>query len=140
MSTTPVTSTGTAVTGTTGTQNPNAAAGQLGKDDFLKLFVAQIQNQDPSSPMDTNQSMTQMAQFSMVEQLTNLSSVNTKMATSQANSSAVGLIGHTVSWRDSAGASHSGVVNSVATATDGSPSLTVDGASGVDPSTITQVA
>ena len=84
--------------------------------------------------------MAQMAQFSMVEQLTNMASLNTKIASSLANTSAVGLIGRTVSWTDADGASHSGVVQKVATAKDGSPSLTVDGASGIDPSTITQVA
>lgn len=37
-------------------------------DDFLKLFTAQLKNQDPSSPMDTNQFTTELVQFSSVEQ------------------------------------------------------------------------
>ena len=41
----------------------------LGKDEFLKLLVAQLENQDPMSPMDGQQMAAQLAQFSSVEQL-----------------------------------------------------------------------
>lgn len=50
----------------------------MGKDDFLKLFIEQLKNQDPTQPMDNSQLMTQMAQFSVVEQLTNLGSTANK--------------------------------------------------------------
>src|SRR5713101_9569448 len=39
----------------------------LGKQDFLKLLMAQLQNQDPSKPMDDTQMIAQMAQFSALE-------------------------------------------------------------------------
>ena len=43
----------------------------MGKEDFLKLLVAQLKNQDPLSPMDSNQFTQQLVQFSQVEQQIN---------------------------------------------------------------------
>jgi flagellar basal-body rod modification protein FlgD len=114
--------------------------GTLDKDGFLKLFVAQLQHQDPSSPMDTTQSMEQMASFSMVEQITNMATQNTQIANQLATSNAVGLIGRTVSYTDSSGTAQTGKVESVATSKDGVSSLTVAGKTGVDPASISTVA
>src|ERR1700754_4334196 len=107
MTTIPSTTATTATTGAhsaagTGTADgavstPNAS---LDKDGFLKLFIAQLQHQDPTSPMDTSESIAQMASFSMVEGMNNLQATNTGMATSMSQSSAVGLIGRTVSYVD----------------------------------------
>ena len=125
------------LSGSTSASNPKAA---LDKDGFLKLFVAQLQHQDPTSPMDTNDSMQQMSSFSMVEQITNMASTNTKIAASLNTSSAVGLIGRTVTYMDSNDQLHSGKVEKVATSKDGVSTITVGGLAGVDPSTITEVA
>jgi flagellar basal-body rod modification protein FlgD len=133
----PMTTTAGAQSGSTTVSNPNAA---LDKDGFLKMFIAQLQHQDPSKPMDTNESMQQMSSFSMVEQITNMASSNTKIANSLNTSSAVGLIGHTVTYMDASKAFHTGKVERVATSKDGVSSITVDGTPGVDPSTITEVA
>ena len=130
MSAIPGIQTGTPTAGTQATGTNQSSV--LDKDDFLKLFIAQLTHQDPSSPMDANQSMDQMASFSMVEQLTNLSSSLTQ-------SSAVGLIGRQVTYKDKDGALHTGAVQKVATA-GGATTLTVDGTSNVTPSSITQVA
>ena len=126
-----------AQSGTTSASNPSAA---LDKDGFLKLFVAQLQHQDPSSPMDTNDSMQQMSSFSMVEQITNMASTNTKIAASLNTSSAVGLIGRTVTYIDSSDQLKTGKVEKVATSKDGVSTITVAGLAGVDPSTIIEVA
>lgn len=47
---------------------------EVDKDAFLKLFMTQLQHQDPLSPMDNKDFIAQMAQFSSVEQLTNIAS------------------------------------------------------------------
>ena len=83
--------------------------------------------------------MGQMASFSTLEQVTNLAAANEKIAASLSSTSAVGLIGRTVTWTDAADVSHTGIVEKVTTA-GGTPSLTVGGTDGVDPSTISQVA
>ena len=44
----------------------------LGKDDFLKLLVTQLQHQDPMNPTDNNEFMNQMTSYSTLEQVTNL--------------------------------------------------------------------
>lgn len=62
-------------TGTPATTERKATLGPaLGKEDFLKLLVAQLQNQDPMSPMDGSQFAAQLAQFSTVEQLIEIGS------------------------------------------------------------------
>ena len=45
---------------------------QLGKDDFLQLLVAQMENQDPLEPMSNEESLAQLAQFSSLEQMNNI--------------------------------------------------------------------
>lgn len=76
---------------------------ELGKDSFLKLMLTQMQNQDPLSPMDNKDMIAQMAQFTSVEQLVNISSQLSAMSQSLGNNS--GLIGKVVSWQ---GASKTG--------------------------------
>jgi flagellar basal-body rod modification protein FlgD len=120
--------------GSTNVQNEKA---MLDKDGFLKLLVAQMTQQDPSSPMDAAQQTEQMASFTMVEQITNMASENAKTA-------AVGMIGHDVNYLDPADKTQqtvlSGTVESVSMAKDGSYTLTVSGAAGIKPETIIKVA
>ena len=88
-------------------------SGELGQDAFLRLLIAQMQHQDPSAPADSNQMMTQMAQFSSVENLTGVNKKLTGIGSGQQFSSAVALIGRTVDYTDADGRAVSGVVNGV---------------------------
>ena len=82
---------------------PSNPKGQLGKDEFLKMLVAQMQNQDPLSPMDGQQMAAQLAQFSSVEQLVTLNETMSNQAAGQTalldslgGSLTLGAIGKTV--------------------------------------------
>ncbi|AET70267.1 flagellar hook capping protein [Desulfosporosinus orientis DSM 765] len=67
----------TSTTSTSGSQSI-VTNDTLGKDDFLKLLVTQMQNQDPLNPTDNKDSIAQLAQFSSLEQMNNIaSSMNT---------------------------------------------------------------
>lgn len=76
----------------------------MGKEDFLTLLVAQLQNQDPLNPDDPTEFTAQLAQFSSLEQLYNLNESMTGLTTAQANSeklAALSLIGKEVSYNGS---------------------------------------
>jgi flagellar basal-body rod modification protein FlgD len=76
------------------TQNLANTASTIGKDQFLELLVAQLKNQDPTSPMDGTQFAAQLAQFSTVEQLIDM---NNKMD-AQTSASAQGQIAQQASF------------------------------------------
>ncbi|NIK68832.1 flagellar hook capping FlgD N-terminal domain-containing protein [Paenibacillus sp. BK720] len=68
----------------------------LGKDAFLELLVTQLKNQDPLQPQDNAAFITQMAQFTSVEQLMNMSDQLSQL--NQNLGTASSMIGKTVSW------------------------------------------
>lgn len=104
MSITGVTGAGT--TGSSTTTSTVKTSTELGKDDFLKLLVTQLQKQDPLNPMEDKDFIAQMAQFTSLEQMKNM---NTSVQITQATS----YIGKQVSWADDAGKEQTGVVTSV---------------------------
>lgn len=90
---------------------------EMGKDQFLSILITQLRNQDPLQPMQDKEFIAQMAQFTSLEQLMNISSQLTDMRQSLGTASS--LIGKKVSWvefaDDSSGQTKvmSGVVDSV---------------------------
>ena len=86
----------------------------MGKDDFLKLLIAQLKNQDPLNPMKDTEFVAQLASFSSLEQMSNMSK-------SLDRSSAVGMIGKEVTDKENI----TGVVKDVGTDTGGNTTLTL---------------
>lgn len=70
--------------------------GELGKDEFLKILVAQLRYQDPLQPMQDREFISQMAQFTSLEQLMNINSQLNQL--SQSLGAASSLIGKQISW------------------------------------------
>ena len=78
------------------TVNGRTASQSLGKDDFLKLLITQLSNQDPTNPMEDTEFISQMAQFSSLEQITNMNESFSKMAAMINSSQGMNLLGRTV--------------------------------------------
>jgi flagellar basal-body rod modification protein FlgD len=111
----------------------------LGKDAFLKLLVGQLQNQDPMEPSGNQEFIGQMTAFSQLEQQTNTASTTSTIAGQLAQTSALSLIGRTVTYVDKDGNDQTGKVDQVDMDEDGKASLTVAGTAGIDIATVTQV-
>jgi flagellar basal-body rod modification protein FlgD len=134
--TSPNLSTGASVSG------PVDKTQQLGKQDFLKLLMAQLRNQDPGKPMDDSQMIAQMAQFSALEATQQLQQTIQQSANLQTVFQAGALIGKYIQANESDGTSTTGAVSGVNfSSTNGvvSPTLQVDGKD-VDYSTIVKVS
>lgn len=110
----------------TSTTTPTAS-NTVDYNTFLQLLIAEMKNQDPTNPMDTSQYMSQFAQLSTVEQAMQTNSKLDSLLSSQALSQADGLIGKTVTFTDSTGASFTGKVASISINTNGSVATLADG-------------
>lgn len=103
-------------------------SGSIGLQDFLKILLTQLTYQDPLKPMDNQEFMAQIAQFTSLEQT---QQINTKLDTllsSQSSLQSVGLIGKTVEVTTQSGTAI-GTVSSLSLAS-GSPQLTITTTSG----------
>ncbi len=107
--------------------NTTTSSNTVDYNTFLQLLIAQMKNQDPTNPMDTAQYMSQFAQLSTVEQAMQTNAKLDALLSSQSLSQANGLIGKTVSFTDSTGATFSGKVVSVSINSDGSIATLQDG-------------
>lgn len=73
----------------------------LGKDDFLKILMTQLQNQDPLNPMQDKDFIAQMATFTSLEQMTNMNKSITSLVSAQEQAQLISysqFIGKEVSW------------------------------------------
>ncbi len=128
----------TSVTGTTGTatvyNSLSSGSGvatdktSLGNKDFLQLLIKQLQNQDPSSPMDSNAIMQQTATLSSTQTMQQMIDVQQEQFALQMRVSASGFVGQTVSYTDAAGTTQSGLVTGASFAA-GTPTLQIGSAS-----------
>ena len=100
----------------------------LNQEEFLKVLLAQLRFQDPMKPMDNQQFLAQMAQFSSLEQTRQLGAQIDQLLTIQGSTQSIGLLGKTVEIMNG-GAATTGVVTTL-TFKDGQPALTVKTASG----------
>ena len=101
-----------------------AASATVDYNSFLKLLVAELQNQDPTSPTDPTQYMSQLASFSAVGQTVQTNTKLDTLLTSSALTQAESTVGRTVTSSDGA---TSGVVQSVAIGSDGTGTATLVG-------------
>ena len=69
---------------------------ELGKDDFMKILITQLSHQDPTKAMEDKEFIAQMAQFSSLEQMTNMSKQFTTVAQKLNSSSAMSVLGQDV--------------------------------------------
>ncbi|MET3396066.1 MULTISPECIES: flagellar hook capping FlgD N-terminal domain-containing protein [unclassified Variovorax] len=106
-----------------GAGSTNLQASSLGMEDFLKILLTQLTYQDPLKPMDNQQFMAQMAQFTSLEQTQQLNNKIATLITNQAALQSVGLIGKTVDITTSNGTA-TGTVSALSLSGD-APMLTV---------------
>jgi flagellar basal-body rod modification protein FlgD len=98
-------------------------ASSMGLQDFLKILLTQLNYQDPLKPMDNQEFMAQMAQFTSLEQTQRLNEKLDQLITNQAALQSVGLIGRTVEIKTESG-SIAGTVASLSLQGE-SPSISV---------------
>jgi flagellar basal-body rod modification protein FlgD len=124
----------TSTTSTTGTDIAANPAGYTAKatkkvldsDDFMKLLSVQMANQDPLKPQDDTAFISQMASFSSLSQMNQLTKDFAALRTDQSRNTATSYLGMQVTVLDSDKQSVSGLVTGVDTATD-TAQLEIDG-------------
>jgi flagellar basal-body rod modification protein FlgD len=98
-------------TSSSSSSSPTSAT--VGYNDFLQLLIAQMRNQDPTSPTDMTQYMSQFAQLSSVEQAIQTNTKLDTLLSTSALSQAEGLIGRTAAFTSEDGQSTSGKITAV---------------------------
>ena len=128
--------------GSTSSATTTVSANGIGQEDFLKILLTQLSYQDPLKPMDNQEFIAQMAQFTTLEQTKQLNDRLDSLLSIESSSQSIGLIGKTVEINTSSGSSV-GTVTTI-TFSNGKPELTVKLANnefltGISPSQVTVV-
>lgn len=123
-----------AIGSTAGSSSEVPSAAQLGQEDFMRILLAQLQFQDPLKPMDNQQFVAQMAQFSALEINRQQSEKVDQLLSMQSVDQSVGIIGRNIEMQTGQGSSLAGKVTAVSFRT-GEPRLTID----INGSSITDV-
>ncbi|CAH0339507.1 flagellar hook assembly protein FlgD [Rhizobium sp. CECT 9324] len=118
------TTTSTAKTTTNNSADSASASASLDYESFLKLLIAQMQNQDPTDPMDASEQISQLATFSQVEQTIQTNSNLETLITGNALTNASNYIGKTITSADE---KTTGVIESVRVYSDTMVATTTDG-------------
>jgi flagellar basal-body rod modification protein FlgD len=105
----------------------NAGKQMLGADDFMKLLTTQLTSQDPMNPMKDTEFISQMANFTSLEQMRTLSQSFETFTSDQKLSAAPAFLGRNVTVKDAAG-DITGIVEAI-TLKDGKPAITINGKS-----------
>src|SRR5438477_12737990 len=98
----------------------------LNQDDFLKLGMAQMTNQDPLNPQKDTEFIAQMTQFTALEQSKSMQSDIAKLQTDQQFMQANAVLGRVVTLQDDQGTLIRGTVNAIQVE-EGTPQLVVNG-------------
>ncbi len=120
-----------------GTSSTSSLSSEITMENFLTLFVTQLQNQNPLDPTDNTEFMSQLAQFSTLEQeqsqtkyLSNITSIETASLQLDQISMASTFVGKTIKYSsDDSGEELSGVVDGVKLEEDGTVSFVINGES-----------
>jgi flagellar basal-body rod modification protein FlgD len=140
---TPVSATGTPAVSTVATSTATTTVDrgdQLGGDTFLKLLVAEMKYQDPSSPMSSSDMMAQTATLTQTQSLQQIATQNTQLLGLQRSLSAGALVGRAVSYTATDGSTQTGTVTAVSIDTTNGTSTAQIGGTSVDVGRITQVS
>lgn len=96
---------------------------------LLQIILTQLQYQDPLKPLDNFEFVSQLAQFTSLEQGQQLNTQITNLLQVQSSAQATGLLGHTVDVQQPSGQVFTGTVKGISLST-GTPQLTVTSSSG----------
>jgi flagellar basal-body rod modification protein FlgD len=95
---------------------------------FLQLLITQLKTQDPDSPMDSNEMITQTSQLASMQALSTMSDTETSNFTLQLRSASAAMIGQNAAYVDANGVTQSGAVTGVTFYSD-QPYVTIGGVS-----------